>query len=320
MAKTPWFKFYPTDWRSDPALKMCSLAARGLWIEMLMIMHEADPRGQLLVKGKALTDAQLAVLAGTTPDQIPDLLGELESAEVFSRTLKGVIYSRRMTKDEKKAKIARKNGKSGGNPKLCNKSENRASVNPQDKVMDNGSLKTQKPEARDQILEKQKKPSKKKLGDKPRTPCPFEPGDKPPDEYLKLIDDRGYCRVWANSEFLKFVGHADSKSLEYDSWRGAWATWVGNAERYAARDGRAIPKAAEQKSGGGRYGAAFWDKASENQQKRASELFWTRWDWDKDWGPMPDEPGCKMPDDVIAHGYERSGRGKWPGRRMELTG
>lgn len=37
----PWLKFYPTDWRSDPALKMCSLAARGLWIEMIALMHEA---------------------------------------------------------------------------------------------------------------------------------------------------------------------------------------------------------------------------------------------------------------------------------------
>ena len=45
--KLPWMKFYPADWRADPALRMCSLAARGLWMEMLSIMHEADPRGSL---------------------------------------------------------------------------------------------------------------------------------------------------------------------------------------------------------------------------------------------------------------------------------
>ena len=47
-----WFKFYPSDWRADPALRMCSIAARGLWMEMLCVMHEATPRGSLLINGK----------------------------------------------------------------------------------------------------------------------------------------------------------------------------------------------------------------------------------------------------------------------------
>jgi len=50
--KQPWLKFFPSDWRADPALRMCSLAARGLWIEMLCLMHEARPHGSLLVNGK----------------------------------------------------------------------------------------------------------------------------------------------------------------------------------------------------------------------------------------------------------------------------
>ena len=39
----PWIKFYPRDWRGDQALRVVSLAARGLWIEMLSIMHEGQP-------------------------------------------------------------------------------------------------------------------------------------------------------------------------------------------------------------------------------------------------------------------------------------
>ena len=45
----PWMKFYTADWRSDPALRMCSMAARGLWVEMICLMHEATPYGQLLI-------------------------------------------------------------------------------------------------------------------------------------------------------------------------------------------------------------------------------------------------------------------------------
>lgn len=151
--KLPWMKFYPSDWRSDPRLRMCSLAARGLWIEIIALMHEAEPYGHLLVSGIAPTDAQLAVLTGTPSNQIPDLIGELDRAGVFSRTGKGVIYSRRMTRDEKKSRIARNNGKTGGNPKLGKQTINSSSDNQQDKGQD----KTQKPEDRVQIEEKNTK-------------------------------------------------------------------------------------------------------------------------------------------------------------------
>jgi len=140
-------KFYTSDWRSDPCLRMCGIASRGLWIEMICIMHEATPYGHLLVAGHCPTDAQLAVLVGTTPDQVAAMLGELESAGVFSRTREGVIYSRKMTRAAKKAATARNNGRKGGNPTLCNLSENSAL----DKGGVKGEVKTQKPEARSQI-------------------------------------------------------------------------------------------------------------------------------------------------------------------------
>ena len=139
--KQPWLKFYPSDWRSDPKLRMCSLAARGLWIEMLALMHEANPRGHLLVNGIAPNAQQLSVLVGSLAD-VSELLTELESVDVFSRTESGVIYSRRMTRDEAKSAEAKANGALGGNPTL------KPGVNPPDK--------TQKPEARNQRLEEKK--------------------------------------------------------------------------------------------------------------------------------------------------------------------
>ena len=122
----PWMKFHPADWRSDPGLRLCSLAARGLWIECIAIMHRAQPYGHLLINGRPVTDAQLAVSVGAPPEQIPALVRELSSAGVFSRTRKGVIYSRRMTRDEKKAQTARKNGQKGFEAKLCKQKRNRA--------------------------------------------------------------------------------------------------------------------------------------------------------------------------------------------------
>lgn len=118
MSAQPWLKFYPSDWRADPALRMCGLAARGLWIEMISLMHEAEPYGHLIVAGVKPTVAQIASLTGAPADQVEDLIHELESAGVFSRTGDGVIVSRKMVRSAEKARVDRENGRRGGNPSL----------------------------------------------------------------------------------------------------------------------------------------------------------------------------------------------------------
>jgi hypothetical protein len=132
----PWLKFYPSDWRADPALRVCSLASRGLWMEMLCLMHEAAPRGSLLVNGQPVTDKQLAALCGVSGRDVTRCIEQLETAGVFSREDNQTIYSRRMRRDEERAERDKANGKGGGNPRL------KAGVNPQDKA--------QIPEARNQ--------------------------------------------------------------------------------------------------------------------------------------------------------------------------
>lgn len=114
----PWFKFYPSDWRSDLGLRRCSPAARGLWIDMLCIMHEATPRGYLTIGGVPLADRDLAALLAISPKQCAGLLAELEKGGVFSRTDAGVIFSRRMIRDEAKQAKNEENGHLGGNPSL----------------------------------------------------------------------------------------------------------------------------------------------------------------------------------------------------------
>ena len=117
-AGQPWMKFYPADWRSDPMLRVCSIGARGLWMEMLCLMHEAEPRGSLSVAGKQVTEAQLASLVGLSRKTVGTLLHELEEAGVFSRDSDASIFSRRMRRDVAKADQDKANGKAGGNPNL----------------------------------------------------------------------------------------------------------------------------------------------------------------------------------------------------------
>lgn len=111
--KLPAMQFYPGDWRKDPGVQSCCLAARGLWIEMLFLMHESTPRGFLELNERPLSDAQLARLTGTSLDELTLLIQELETAGVFSRDERGVIFSRRMHRDEYIRQIRSDAGKKG---------------------------------------------------------------------------------------------------------------------------------------------------------------------------------------------------------------
>lgn len=118
--KRPAFQFYPADWRKDPALSACSLAARGLWIELMCIAHEGGTYGVLSINGKPMAPAQIARMVGESPAAVVKLLAELEDAGVFSRDEQGCIYSRRMVKDEHVRNVRADAGRLGGNPNLLN--------------------------------------------------------------------------------------------------------------------------------------------------------------------------------------------------------
>ncbi|AGF74120.1 hypothetical protein BAnh1_02330 [Bartonella australis AUST/NH1] len=119
MAANSWIKFYPADWRSDPGLRTCGLTARGLWIEMLSIMHEATPRGSMVINGVAVKSEKLAMLSGATVDEVNLALSELENAGVLSRKKNGVIYSKKMEKEENLSRKRRESGEKGGRASLC---------------------------------------------------------------------------------------------------------------------------------------------------------------------------------------------------------
>lgn len=202
----PWMKFYPSDWRADPMLRLCSMAARGLWVEMLCIMHEATPYGTLLVNGRRLDKKQLAALVGIPERDCTALLLELEGGGVFSREEDGTIFSRRMRRDAEKALKDKENGKGGGNPRL------KAGVNPPDNPPVKGEVKAQIPEARYQMSE-QKEPREAALVD-----------DGWPDDYRKQFWD-----IWPN----KVAKPKALMKLERIRKRGvSWSALMDGVRRY----------------------------------------------------------------------------------------
>lgn len=134
MSATVFSKFYWSDWIADPGLRKTSLAARGLWMEMLCIMATAERRGYLMINGIEASSADLASIAGVPVEEVETLLAELERNRIFSRDRHGKITSRRIIRDEKRSKAGKKNGKLGGNPNLSNDNGKSPSLNPKPKA------------------------------------------------------------------------------------------------------------------------------------------------------------------------------------------
>lgn len=99
----PYIPLFVGDWLRDDVAG-CSLAAQGLWLRMMFMMHDGDRYGYLSKNGVSIPPERVAARCNTTLDQYTTLLAELDSVGVPRRTSDGVIYSKRMVEDDKKRK------------------------------------------------------------------------------------------------------------------------------------------------------------------------------------------------------------------------
>lgn len=92
--KRPSIQLYPGDWLRD-AIAGCSLAAQGLWLRIMFVMHDSSIYGKV-----SLPKDQLSRRCGCTPREFEKLFSELRAAGVPTLDEDGAIVSRRMVKDE----------------------------------------------------------------------------------------------------------------------------------------------------------------------------------------------------------------------------
>ena len=208
MSATIWGKFFWSDWRSDPGLRSCSYAARGLWIDMLCIAAEAEPKGFVSVAGRACDAKAIARVTGGQIEEVTFLIAELEEHAVFSRDQSGAIFSRRMIADGERSRSgSRYSGRSAELPLDTHKSGG-------------GTPPTQSPESRSQ--------------------------NKTKDSRARRIDpawqlsevDKTYATE-KNFNGLQIIGMAESfrdhhlnKGTLGLDWAAAWRMWVRNEIKF----------------------------------------------------------------------------------------
>lgn len=293
----PWMKFYPRDWRGDQSLRAVSVAARGLWIECLCIMHEAKPYGHLVLNGKPVEGDVLARMTGVPVDEVSALMAELRQAGVLSVTSRGVVFSRRMTKDHARAQKGRK---------AANKRWSQVSDDVEQSDAPNGSPIgppiTQKPEARSQkeiiepLIAQHPTAARKAALPKNWLDLALEAngmssgfreernvGLLSPAPFLGLID----------GGFDFFADILPGISAKPNPMARTWAYFDGQIRDFATIRTKAAstPRPPQAQN-------FDWRKALEVYRDGT---------WAAGWGPKPGERGCRVPPPLLAEfGFERA--------------
>lgn len=217
----PWVKWYFDDWRSDPRLRMCSLAARGLWADILSYMHEGEPYGHFTIDGRVPELPDIARLTGASVKDVRLAYAELERHGVFSRDEKGIPFSRRLVRDREVSDLGRECIAKRWKPN-----------SPPNRVPTETPI-TKKPEARYQILESQS--GLEFVGsDEPKTKRAVSWTDESRviDEWRSAAQEartaRGLPGVDLELEADKFSNWAINAKPKKD-WRRAFINWCLNA-------------------------------------------------------------------------------------------
>lgn len=280
-------KFYPADWQADPAVRSCSLAARGLWVEMLCLMQKSEPIGHLLVNGKQPSASQLATLCGASNAQVARGLSELEAAGVFSRSDAGVVYSRRMVRDELKVAEAQVNGAKGGNPSL--KAGDKQGVNPQVKAGVGEGVKAQIPEAR-----KSSEPN----GSGAEAPS-IDPDKRAWSDAVALLMSAGRMTDGKARAFfgklLKDHGGLVAKDL-LPALAQAIANGTQDPQAYLTKAAAGL---ADRRGGGAPVRTLTDSDESDLWPHRLKGWRESRTWVESLWGPMPGRDGCRVPASML---------------------
>lgn len=323
-------KMYWTDWRADPALRMCSPAARGIWADLLSLMHEADPYGYLLVKGRPVTPRGLSGLLGGSETDMIAHLEELRENGVFSETPEGVIYSRRMVRDAEKSDEGYGHGLRGGNPKLLDGDKGKTPKSPPKgkppgitPPLTGGDNLTTIVTASTRATTRNQKPEKLKQqnqvsasgspppGSGQRPPTANGHDTKPPRqqyfEKLCTVVKLDPVKERANSAWLQFGGvMQDWIDRGCDAELDIWPALERVGMKYAATHRKlpqtpayfvsAVLEARDQRLKSATV--AITEPHFETHKWKNCLRVWRQdGGWNPDtWGPAPDQPGCFVPD------------------------
>lgn len=218
--KLPALQFYTGDWRKDPCVQALDHEHKGVWIDLLCILNETSERGRLVLpNGNPMPDEAIARNLGLTEAKWKQIRSNLLGYGVASEDGDGVLYNRRIVRDqatrEARAEAGRKGGKKSRPKQGASKTEAKQEANRGSSV--SSSFTTSVENASEKVRAS-------------RLPEDWTPTD----EHINRAKN---ARLDLQREVDKFRAHAEENDRRAKSWNGAFTRWLINAEDYARRDG-----------------------------------------------------------------------------------
>lgn len=122
--KLPALQFYPGDWRKDPSVRALKPIDRYVWFEILLVMHESEPRGHFVLNGEPYPLDSFARSINMKVSSVTSCVTNLIQFGVATRLENGILQSRRMVRDENTRQVRKSAGLLGGNPNLLKQKVN----------------------------------------------------------------------------------------------------------------------------------------------------------------------------------------------------
>lgn len=115
MPSKPYMHFYVGDWRKDPGVQSLDYEHRGVWMELLMFMDQNDDRGYLTLNGEPMSDEEIANLLGLPEAKSKQMVSKILANRVASQDEEtGIIYNRKMVREEELRRQKAEAGRKGG--------------------------------------------------------------------------------------------------------------------------------------------------------------------------------------------------------------
>jgi hypothetical protein len=99
-SKSTSFEFFPSDWMTDTGLRMCSLEARGLWIDIICLMQLSEKKGFLLIGNQKINEEKLRKMFGISKKKIQLLMTELLDYNLIKVSEDGTYFCKRIVENE----------------------------------------------------------------------------------------------------------------------------------------------------------------------------------------------------------------------------
>ena len=117
-SKKESFAFYPADWMSDSRLRLCSVGARGLWIDILCLMYLSSERGYLVIEDTILDEQMIQKALAYDAKEFDDYFTELKRYNIIKKDEKNRYFCKTMVNAQQLSEKRTMSGKLGGNPNL----------------------------------------------------------------------------------------------------------------------------------------------------------------------------------------------------------